>query len=133
MIYLIAADMVLLLHVLIVAFIVLGLCAVIVGKCAKWSWVHNPWFRLSHLSAIGLVMVQSWFGNICPLTTWEMLLREKAGGVVYAGGFISHWLETILYYRAPAWVFVVAYTVFGALVISCWFWVRPRPLFRSTA
>jgi hypothetical protein len=82
---------------------------------------------LAHLIAIGVVVLQSWLGIICPLTTWEMALREKAGDAVYAGTFVSHWLETILYYSAPAWVFVLCYTVFGLLVLASWFWVRPHP------
>ena len=123
--YLLAADMLLLTHVLFVAFVVFGLLLILAGKLFSWGWVRNRIFRLAHLIAIGVVVVQSWFGVICPLTTWEMALREKAGDVVYGGTFMSHWLETILYYNAPAWVFVVCYTIFGLLVVVSWFWVRP--------
>jgi hypothetical protein len=80
-----------------------------------------------HLLAIGVVVVQSWFGELCPLTEFEMALRSQAGDTVYAGTFISHWLDTILYYQAPDWVFAVCYTAFGLLVIGSWFWVKPRP------
>lgn len=129
--YLLAADLMLLTHVLFVAFVVVGLVLILAGKLCAWSWVRNPWFRLAHLACIGVVVLQSWLGGICPLTTWEMTLREKAGEAVYAGAFIAHWLEAILYYRAPQWVFTLAYTVFGGLVLVCWFWVRPRRLFRG--
>jgi len=125
--YLLAADILLLAHALFVAFVIFGLVFIIVGKLFSWSWVRNPWFRLVHLIAIGVVVLQSWLGVICPLTIWEMALREKAGDTVYAGTFIAHWLETIFYYRAPAWVFILCYTVFGFLVLASWFWVRPRP------
>jgi hypothetical protein len=73
-----------------------------------------------------VVVVQSWLGVICPLTTFEMALRTRAGEAGYPGSFIAHWVETILYYQAPPWVFMVCYTAFGALVIASWFWVRPR-------
>ena len=126
MIYHVAADLVLFAHVLFVAFVVLGLFLIVAGKLRSWAWVRNPWFRFAHLVSIGVVVLQSWFGVICPLTTWEMALRQKAGEAVYAGAFIEYWLEAILYYRAPEWVFMLAYTVFGALVIASWFWVRPR-------
>ncbi len=56
-----------------------------------------------------------------------MALRLRAGETVYAGSFMSHWLDTLLYYQAPWWVFVVCYTVFGAAVVGSWFWVSPRP------
>ena len=125
-VFLIAADALLLLHVLFVAFVVFGLVLVFVGKALAWSWVRNPWFRLTHLIAIGVVVVQSWLGVICPFTTIEMALRSQAGDTGYAGSFISHWLETILYYQAPPWVFVGGYTTFGMVAAASYFWVRPR-------
>jgi len=124
--FLLVADAILLLHVLFVAFVLVGLALIFVGNALTWSWVRNPWFRIAHLAAIGVVVIQSWLGVICPFTTWEMALRSRAGDTVYSGTFISHWLETILYYQAPAWVFVVCYTAFGAVVVASWFWVRPR-------
>ena len=121
-----AADAVLLLHVSFVLFVISGLVLVLVGKALNWSWIRNWWFRVSHLAAIGIVVAQAWFGVICPLTTLEMWLRRQSGDVIYAGTFISHWLESILYYRAPAWIFAVCYTAFAVLVILSWVWVRPR-------
>ena len=122
----VAADVLLFSHVLIVAFVVFGLALILIGKPFNWSWIRNPWFRLGHLTAIGIVAIQSWIGVICPLTTWEVALRERAGEVAYSGSFVSHWLEAVLYYQAPAWVFTVAYTVFAAVVVASWYWVRPR-------
>ena len=131
--FLIAADAVLLLHVLFVAFVVLGLVLIFIGKAWRWSWVRNPWFRISHLITIAIIVVQSWLGVICPLTTLEMALRSKAGETAYAGSFIAHWIERLLYYQAPWWVFVVCYTAFGALVVASWFWVSPRPFSNRTS
>jgi len=125
-IFLLAADVILLLHVLFVAFVVIGLLLILVGKVRVWSWIRNPWFRLVHLAAITVVMIQSWLGLICPLTTIEMALRSRAGDTVYSGSFISHWLESILYYQVPPWIFVVCYMTFGAAVVASWFWIRPR-------
>lgn len=130
--YLLAADAVLMLHALFTAFVVFGLVLILVGKALQWAWVLNPWFRLAHLLSIGVVMVQSWFGVICPLTTLEMALRARAGDAVYTGLFLAHWIEQILYYRAPPWAFAVAYTLFAAAVVGSWYWVRPRP-FRMIA
>jgi hypothetical protein len=124
--YLLAADAVLLLHVLFVAFVVVGLLLILAGRLLSWGWVRNWWFRVIHLGAIGIVVLQAWLGVICPLTRLEMYLRDKAGDTTYAGSFVSHWLEAILYYRAPAWVFAVAYTLFAIVVVMSWVWVRPR-------
>lgn len=124
--FLLAADALLFGHVLFVAFVVLGLVFIFAGKFFGWGWVRNPKFRIAHLAAIGVVVLQSWIGMICPLTTWEMALRKHVGDATYSGSFISHWLEAILYYQAPAWVFTVCYTAFAAVVVASWFWVRPR-------
>lgn len=121
-----AADAVLLLHVLFVVFVIAGLLLILLGNALAWSWVRNWWFRITHLAAIVVVVLQAWLGVICPLTTLEMALRREAGDATYAGTFISHWLESILYYQAPAWVFAVSYTAFAALVVLSWFWVRPK-------
>ena len=126
--YLLAADALLFLHLLVVIFIVAGLLLVYAGGLRGWSWVRNPWFRIIHLIAIGVVVVQAWAGELCPLTVWEQGLRLRAGGVAYSGSFIAHWLGELLYYEAPMWVFALCYTVFGALVLAAWYLVRPRPL-----
>ena len=127
MIYLLAADIILIMHVLFVAFVVIGFLLILLGKFRGWFWIRNPWFRLAHVAAIGVVTVQSWFGVMCPLTILEKALRLRAGEVVYTGSFISHLLETILYYNVPMWVFTVCYTLFGAIVVASWLWIRPRP------
>ena len=125
--YAVSADVLLFSHVLFVLFIVAGLVLVVVGRSLEWTWVRNPWIRTAHLVAMAVVAMQSWFGIICPLTTWEMALRERAGDVTYSGSFVAHWLDAMLYYQAPAWAFAVGYTLFAAVVVTCWFWVRPRP------
>lgn len=127
----IAADAVLAVHAGFVVFVVVGLVLILVGGLRGWSWVRNPWFRLAHVAAIGFVVVQAWLGEICPLTTLEMELRRKAGGATYRGSFIAHWMNELLYFDAPTWVFAVCYTAFGALVAASWFLVRPRPFARG--
>lgn len=128
--YMLAADILLIIHVLFVVFVVLGLALIFIGKMQQWQWVRLAWFRAAHLGAICIVVVQAWLGIICPLTTWEMALREAAGEAVYAGTFISYWLSTLLYYEAPEWVFAAVYTVFAAVVLWSWVWVRPNSFSR---
>ncbi len=124
--FLVLADALLVLHVLFVCFVVFGLIFIYIGYWLTWSWVRNFRFRILHLCAISIVVLQSWLGVICPLTTWEMALREKAGAAAYSGSFIQHWLQYLLYYSAPDWVFITAYTAFGGLVLASWFLVRPK-------
>ena len=130
-VYLLAADVLLIVHFLFVLFVVGGLVLILLGGARQWRWVRNPWFRLAHLVAIGVVVLQAWLGKICPLTIWEMTLRSKAGDAFYTGSFVAHWVERLLYYDAPAWVFVAVYTLFGLLIVVSWFLVRPRAFRRS--
>lgn len=124
--YGVLADAVLTLHVAVVLFIVGGLVLVVVGNRRGWHWVNAPWFRLGHLAAIGVVVAESWFGLVCPLTTLELWLRAQAGSATYGGGFVEHWLQRLLYWDAPAWTFVLVYTLFALLVAAAWWRYPPR-------
>jgi Protein of Unknown function (DUF2784) len=120
------ADAVLALHVGVVLFVVGGLVLVWLGNWRGWQWVNRWGFRLAHLLAIGVVVTEAWFGIVCPLTTLEMWLRAKAGAASYGSGFIEHWLQRLLYYDAPAWVFLMAYSLFGLAVVASWWYFPPR-------
>lgn len=120
------ADAVLIVHVTIAFFVVAGLVFIIVGNLAHWRLANNLWFRLAHLTAIAIVVAESWLGIVCPLTTLEMALRAQAGVATYSGGFIEHWVGGLLFYNAPAWVFVAAYSIFGLLVAASWWLFPPK-------
>lgn len=129
-VYRLAADGVLTIHFLFVFFVVGGLVVIYLGKWLNWGWVRSPVFRVLHVAAIGLVVAQAWAGVVCPLTTWEAQLRAKAGQEHYGAGFIEYWLSRLLFFEAPTWVFLLAYTIFGTLVVASWWVVRPRPFRR---
>ena len=120
------ADAVLALHVAVVIFVGGGLLLILVGNWRRWSWVNAWWFRLVHLAAIGVVIAEAWLGVVCPLTTLEMWLRARAAGTTSGGSFIEHWLQRVLYYDAPPWVFVLAYSLFGLSVLATWWFFPPR-------
>ena len=134
MMYHVLADAVLVGHAFFVAFVAGGFAAVTLGAILHWQWVRNFRFRIAHVAAIGTVVLQSWLGTICPLTTWEMQLREKGGGPTYQETFMAHWLHELLFYDAPDWVFYLCYTLFGGAVVGVWFLVPPRlPWNKSSA
>lgn len=124
--HLLLADLILITHALFVAFVVLGLIAILLGRYWHWRWVKNWWFRVIHILAIGFVMAESWLGLVCPLTEWENRSREAAGGSAYSSSFIQHWLHEILFYDFAPWLFTVAYTAFGILVLIAWRLAPPR-------
>jgi polyferredoxin len=116
------ADVLLVVHFLIAAFIVLGLVAVWLGAALSWPGVRNPWFRYLHLGAIVFVAAEAVLGVACPLTVWEDLLR----GGVRAESFVARWLRALLFYQAPEWVFTVAYLGWAAATLLTLRLVPPR-------
>ncbi|MBM4195793.1 MAG: DUF2784 domain-containing protein [Gammaproteobacteria bacterium] len=120
------ADLVLIVHVGVVLFVVSGLVLIVIGNWRRWPWVNRWWFRLAHLAAIGIVAAQSWLGVLCPLTTLESWLRVRAGTAAYDRSFIEHWLQALIFYEAPGWVFTTAYTAFAVLVLLAWWRYPPR-------
>lgn len=120
------ADTILVIHFSFVIFVVAGFILILLGLLAGWSWVHNQIFRITHLLAIGIVVLQAWFGRLCPLTAWENELRRLAGQSGYEETFVEHWLHDILFYQAESWIFTTMYTGFGALVMLVWFLGRRR-------
>lgn len=127
------ADAVLIAHLGIVVFVVGGLVAIVAGNRLGVAWVNRPMFRGLHLAAIGFVVLQSWLGATCPLTTLESWLRNRAGLAPYDVGFIEHWVSAILFYQAPTWVFALIYTVFGAAVAAAWWRWPPKSIGRDAA
>lgn len=123
--YRMLADAVLVLHAGVVAFIAAGLALILAGGVLRWQWVRNFWFRAAHLAAIAYVALQAWFDIVCPLTALEQWLRTRAGQAAYGGDFIGYWLGRLLFYQAPPWVFIAAYSLFGVLVGWSWFAVKP--------
>ncbi len=127
MLYRVLADIVLIAHAAFIGFVIAGLLVTLVGGWRRWRWVRNVWFRLVHLGCIGVVVGQAWLGVMCPLTVWEMELRALAGERVdYTHGFIAYWVQPVVFFDAPTWVFTLGYSVFGLLVVLAWWLVPPR-------
>ena len=87
MIYRIAADSILLLHLAFTLFTVLG------GLLA----LRRPAFLWLHLTAVLWGVLIEWTDWVCPLTPLENFFRARGGETGYAGGFIEHYLVMLLY------------------------------------
>jgi hypothetical protein len=115
------ADIVAAVHLLIVLFILLGVPLVYLGAALHWAWVRSWRWRVLHVGAILFVAAESLLGITCPLTAWE----DTLSGQRTAGGFIERWIDRIIFYDAPTWVFTMGYMAFAALVLLTWFVVPP--------
>ena len=125
------ADAILALHVGVVAFVLSGALAIVAGGVLGWRWVRGRAFRITHLALVAVIALQAWMGRLCPLTTWEQALRNRAGQETYGESFIQHWLSRLIFFDAPWWAFVLAYTAFAGLVAWCWWRWPPRARRRS--
>lgn len=82
-----AADLVLVVHLVFVIFVVLGGLLVL-----RW-----PWCASVHLPAACWGILVEAAGWPCPLTPLEKMLRASAEQEVYSGGFVQHYLYQLLY------------------------------------
>ena len=104
MAYRIAADLIVVFHLVFICFVIFGGLFVL-----RWQWL-----AIIHLPVVlwgALVELMSW---VCPLTPLENSLRGAAGEQAYAGGFIEHYLMPIIY---PAGLTHEIQMALGMLVI----------------
>ena len=125
-IYRFLADMVVVLHFGYVAFVVLGLVAILVGIALGWRWVRNFWFRTVHFLMIAVVVAESLCGILCPLTTWEDRLRALGGEANESGSFIGRWVGELLFVDVSPAVLSACYCTFGAAVLLALVFAPPR-------
>lgn len=121
------ADAIVVVHFCYVAFTVGGELVILLGGALKWAWVRNLAFRLVHLAAVVLVAGEALAGASCPLTVWEYRLRVLAGQRVEGQiSFVARLVRTIIFYDFPAWVFLVMYVGFAAVVALTFIFFPPR-------
>jgi hypothetical protein len=85
--HLLAANAVLILHLLFI-------CMVIFGALALPRW---PRFALAHVPAVVWGFLVEALGWYCPLTDLENHLLRRAGQSGYAGNFLEHYLLAAIY------------------------------------
>ncbi len=100
----IAADIIVLIHLLFIIFVVAG--GFFVLKWPKTAWLHIPaaiWGALIELA-----------GWVCPLTPVENSIRTGGGEAAYRSGFIDHYVIPVIY---PAGLTREIQLVLGCIVI----------------
>jgi hypothetical protein len=115
------AQAVLAVHLGVIAFNVAGLVAIPLGGALGWRWVRVRWWRLLHLASWAVVAVQAVLGRACFLTIWQDRLSGAAPG---QAPLIERWVETLVFWPLPIWVFGALYLVLFAAVIAFW-WAVP--------
>ena len=120
----IAADLVLAVHLGFIVFVILG--GLLLLRFPKIMYLHIPaavWGAFVEIS-----------GRICPLTTWENDLRQRAGESGYAESFVEHYLVPIIYpagLTRDVQLTLAGIVVFANIVIYAWLlyrWNKSRAL-----
>jgi hypothetical protein len=127
--YLFLADLIVLLHFAYVAFLILGMAAILLGLALRWRWVRNFWFRSIHFLMVAIVVLESLCGILCPLTKWEDRLRELGGQTTEPGTFIGRWMDTLMFVEPSAMTSSVlhsCYCLFGAAVLLTMYFAPPK-------
>ncbi|HUI72828.1 MAG TPA: DUF2784 domain-containing protein [Spirochaetia bacterium] len=124
--YAFLADLIVVVHFCYVTFTIGGEIATLLGAAVKWNWIRNLPFRIVHVGSVVLVAGEALLGASCPLTVWEYQLRGMAGQRVEAQiSFVARLVRSIIFYDLPAWVFLVLYIGFAAIVVLTFVLVPP--------
>jgi len=115
MFYKILADIVVLIHFLWILFLIFG----------AFLGVKNKAIKIIHILGLVFAFVIQIFGWYCPLTDLEVWLRSKHDpSLAYAGSFIIHYVEGLIYIEIPPWL-ISALTLL-LIGFNTWFYLRKK-------
>ena len=118
MLYRIAADGVLFIHFLWIAFVILGF--------PLFLCMNRPGWRIFHLFALLAMMIMQLTRTICPLTYLEAYLKSKGtSGHVYPGQFMIESIEKLIYVEDLTLEKITCVTMIFFVIVLLSFWLKP--------
>jgi hypothetical protein len=117
------ASAVLAVHLAVIAFNLFGLVAIPLGGALGWRFVRERGWRLVHLGLLAVVAVQAIAGRACFLTTLQDALSGVGGRTT---PLIMGFVNRIIYWPLPMWVFTAIYVVVLVYALALWWIVPPR-------
>jgi hypothetical protein len=122
MIYQILANIVAIIHFAFIIFVVFGALLLI----------KRRWVALFHIPSVVWGMLIEFKNWECPLTPLEVYLLEAGGLEGYSGGFIEHYLISIIYPEAMSREVQIMLGVFVFLLNAALYaWLLLRASFRN--
>ncbi|HEX4709043.1 DUF2784 family protein [Phenylobacterium sp.] len=109
-------------HLAVIAFNVLGLIAIPLGAALNWRWVRVRWWRLLHIASWAVVALQAILGRACFLTLWQDELTGASG----EPPLIMRFVNGLIFWPLPIWVFGAIYLALFAVVIALWWFIPAR-------
>ncbi|MGL1894269.1 MAG: DUF2784 domain-containing protein [Spirochaetaceae bacterium] len=125
--YDIFADLILIIHLLYVAFAIGGELIILIGAIFKWHFIYILSFRIIHLISVIFVAIEASLGIICPLTSLEYNFRILSGQNVESNmTLIARLVRKVIFYDFPSFVFTITYILFGLVVICTIIFIPPK-------
>ena len=118
MFYRIAADLVIVVHFLWIAFVILGFPVFLYLNFSRW--------RVFHLLALIAMVAMQLTRTICPLTYLEAYLKSKGeANRVYPGQFTIDTIEKLIYVEDLTLEKITYATIIFLALVLLTFWLKP--------
>lgn len=118
MFYSIAADCVIFIHFLWIAFVILGF--------PVFLYLNWPRWRVFHLLSLIAMVIMQLTHTICPLTHLEAYLKSKGTSArVYPGKFTIETIERLIYVEDLTLEKITYATIILLIAVVTSFWIRP--------
>jgi hypothetical protein len=112
-------------HLAYFGAVVVGFVCIAFGP-PDWTWTRNVWFRLLHLIAIAIVVVEDAGAFSCPLNNLEWRLRTSANGTREASAGVGGLLDQLLFHAISGRVLNNLWWAFAALAVLLMVTKPPR-------
>ena len=109
------AEIILTVHLFLIAFNVMGLVVIPIGGWREWRIVRVAWLRLLHLAFMVTVAAQALAGRACILTIWQDRIE---GNMRPVEPLIMRSVDTLIYWNLPLWFFTALYSVLLLYVLA---------------
>ena len=119
--YRIAADLVIFVHFLWIAFVILGFPVFLYLNFSRW--------RVFHLLALIAMVVMQLTKTICPLTYFEAYLKSRGeSNRVHPGQFTIDTIEKLIYVEDLTLEKITYVTIIFLALVLLSFWLKPVTL-----
>ena len=114
-------QVILAVHLAVIAFNIAGLVLTPIGAWLGWGWVRIRAWRALHLASLAVTAAQALLGRACFLTVWQGELSGASQAPL-----IERWVNRVIYWPLPVWVFAAAYVAVFLYAAALWWLVPPR-------
>ena len=121
-----AAELVLAIHLAVIAFNLAGLAVIPLGAHLSWRWTRILWWRALHAASWAIVALQAILGRACFLTLWQ----GQLAGAGPQPPLVARLVNRLIYWPLPIWLFSGLYLLLFAAVLALWAWPPTRPVGR---